>query len=127
MGGPQDFPNYASKLLPVAVGLVAGGGLQKGEQKVIGQFESHGLAGAAGSSVGRGENQSVTPDQVQQALRHDAVAQVTRQTGLTHEEAATAIAQVLPAVVDHVTPDRTVGAEHEVAGALDAPAESAAA
>jgi uncharacterized protein YidB (DUF937 family) len=123
-GGPGgQMGGLAGMLLPAVAGLVAGGGLQK----IIGQFESHGLADAAGSWVGKGENQSVTPDQVQQALGHDAVGQVAAQTGLSHEEAASAISQVLPAVVDHVTPDGTVPADHQVAGALDALAQSASA
>ena len=124
LGGSRggQMGNIAGMLLPAVAGLVAGGGLQK----IIGQFESHGLADVAGSWVGKGENQSVTSDQVTQALGHDAVAQVATQTGLTHDEAAAAISQVLPAVVDQMTPDGTVPAEHEVAGALDALAKSAA-
>ena len=113
----------AGMLLPAVAGLIAGGGLQK----IIGQFEQHGLADVAGSWVGKGENQSVTPDQVQQVLGHDAVAQVAAQTGLSHDDAASAISQVLPAVVDHVTPDGSVPADHEVAGALDSLAQSASA
>jgi len=111
----------ANMLLPAVAGLVAGGGLKK----IIGQFESHGLADVAGSWVGKGENQSVSPDQVTQALGHDAVAQVAAQTGLSHDEAASAISQVLPAVVDHVTPDGTVPDDNHVAGALDTLTQSA--
>ncbi len=125
LGGSRggQMGGLAKMLLPAVVGLVAGGGLQK----VIGQFESHGLANAAGSWVGKGENQAVTPGQVTQVLGHDAVAQVATQTGLTHDEAAAAISQVLPAVVDHVTPDGTVPSEQHVAGALDALAQSTSA
>ena len=122
-GHGGQMGGLAGMLLPAVAGLIAGGGLQK----IIGQFESHGLADTAGSWVSKGENQGVTPDQVTQALGHDAVAQVATQTGLSHEEAASAISQVLPAVVDHVTPNGTVPADHEVAGALDALAQSASA
>jgi len=124
LGGSRggQMGGLANMLLPAVVGLVASGGLQK----IIGQFESHGLADAAGSWVGTGQNQSVTPDQVTQALGPDAVAQVASQTGLSHDEAASAISQVLPAVVDHVTPDGTVPAD-QAAGALDALAKSATA
>jgi uncharacterized protein YidB (DUF937 family) len=123
LGGSRggQMGNIAGMLLPAVAGLVAGGGLQK----LIGQFESHGLADVAGSWVGKGENQGVSPEQVNQALGHDAVAQVAAQTGLSHDEAASAISQVLPAVVDHVTPDGAVPADHEVAGALDALTKSA--
>ena len=121
--GNGQMGNLAGMLLPAVAGLVASGGLQK----IIGQFESHGFAAAAGSWVGKGENQSVTPDQVTQALGPDAVAQVGAQTGLNHDESASAISQVLPAVIDHVTPDGTVPADHQVAGALDALAKSASA
>ena len=72
LGGSRggQMGGLANMLLPAVVGLVAGGGLQK----IISQFESHGLANVAGSWVGKGENQSVTPEQVQQVLGHDAVA-----------------------------------------------------
>ena len=125
LGGSRggQMGNLAGVLLPAVAGLVASGGLQK----VIGQFESHGLANVAGSWVGKGENQSVTPAQVTQALGHDAVAQVATQTGLSHDEATSAISHLLPAVVDHVTPDGTVPPDHQVAGALDALAKSASA
>lgn len=125
LGGSRggQMGGLTNMLLPAVVGLIAGGGLQK----IIGQFESHGLGNVAGSWVGKGENQSVTPDQVQQVLGHDAVAQVAAQTGLSHDEAASAISQVLPAVVDHMTPDGTVPADHEVSGALDSLAQSASA
>lgn len=122
-GRHSQMGGLAGMLLPAVAGLVVGGGLQK----IIGQFESHGLADAAGSWVGKGENQAVTPAQVQQVLGHDAVANVAAQTGLSHDEAAAAISQVLPAVVDHVTPDGTVPANHEIAGALDTLAQSASA
>jgi uncharacterized protein YidB (DUF937 family) len=120
-GRGSQMGGLTGMLLPAVAGLIASGGLQQ----IIGQFESHGLADVAGSWVGKGENKSVTPDQVQQVLGHDAVAQVAAQTGLSHQDAASAISQVLPAVVDHVTPDGTVPADHEVAGALDALAKSA--
>ena len=120
-GRGSQLGGLTSMLLPAVVGLIAGGGLQK----IIGQFESHGLAAVADSWVGKDENQSVTPDQVQQVLGDDAVTQVAAQTGMSHEEATSAISQVLPAVVDHVTPDGTVPADHEVADALDSLAPSA--
>ena len=125
LGGGRggQMGSLAGVLLPAVVGLIAGGGLQK----LVGQFESHGLGAAAGSWVGKGENQPVSPAQVTQALGHDAVAQVAAQTGLSHDDAASAISQVLPAVVDHVTPDGAVPADHEVAGALDQLAQSASA
>jgi uncharacterized protein YidB (DUF937 family) len=125
LGGSRSgqMGNLAGLLVPAVAGLIAGGGLQK----LIGQFEAQGLSNAAGSWVGKGENQPVSPAQVTQALGPDAVAQVAQQTGLSHDEAASAISQVLPAVVDHVTPDGVIPADHEVASSLDQLAKSASA
>ena len=91
---------------PAALGAVAqmlqsqpggiGGILQK--------FEGAGLGGAAQSWLGGGQNQTVSPDQVQGALGPDAVSQVAGQLGVPPDQAAGHIAQFLPMIMDHLSP-----------------------
>ncbi len=91
---------------PAAMGAVAqmlqsqpggiGGILQK--------FEGAGLGGAAQSWLGGGQNQTVSPDQVQGALGPDAVGQVAGQLGVPPDQAAGHIAQFLPMIMDHLSP-----------------------
>ena len=91
---------------PAAMGAVAqmlqsqpggiGGILQK--------FEGAGLGGVAQSWLGGGQNQAVSPDQVQGALGSDAIGQVAGQLGVPPDQAAGHIAQFLPMIMDHLSP-----------------------
>ena len=68
-------------------------------------FEGAGLGGAAQSWLGAGANQPVSPDQMQGALGPDAVGQVAGQLGIPQDQAAGHIAQFLPMIMDHLSPD----------------------
>ena len=74
------------------------GGLEGVMQKLHGA----GLGGVAQSWLGDGQNQPVSPDQVQSALGPDTVGQVASQLGTGQGEAAGHIAQFLPMIVDHL-------------------------
>jgi len=57
------------------------------------------------SWIGQGGNQSVTPDQVSQALGQDHMSKIADQTGTTPQQAAQNISAKLPNVVDQLSPD----------------------
>ncbi|MFE0173863.1 YidB family protein [Streptomyces sp. NPDC059002] len=63
-----------------------------------------GLVDQAQSWVGTGENKEVTGAQVQEALPDDTLRQVAEEAGVSPEQAANEIAQVLPQAVDKLTP-----------------------
>ncbi|GGO57932.1 hypothetical protein GCM10012286_75920 [Streptomyces lasiicapitis] len=63
-----------------------------------------GLTDQAQSWVGSGDNQPVTGEQVRQAVPDDALQQAAEQAGISPEQAADQIAQVLPETVDKLTP-----------------------
>jgi len=63
------------------------------------------VAGQAQSWVGTGENQPITPDQTEQALGSDTVAQVAQQAGVSHDEAKSQLAHELPGLVDKISPN----------------------
>lgn len=71
---------------------------------VLEKFEANGLGGLVQSWIGAGPNQPVAPAQVHAALGPQPVAQVAQQLGTSHDQAASLIAQLLPLVVDHLTP-----------------------
>jgi len=75
-----------------------------GVQGVVNQFESQGLGPTVRSWVGTGPNQSISPDQVHQALGADLVQQLAAKTGLPIGELTQKLAQILPQAVDHMTP-----------------------
>lgn len=67
-----------------------------------------GLGEQVRSWLGPGENQSVTGDQLQQALGGDTLQRVARETGVSPAQAAEDLAQVLPPVIDKLTPEGQV-------------------
>jgi uncharacterized protein YidB (DUF937 family) len=63
-----------------------------------------GLGEQVQSWIGRGKNEPVSGQQVQQALDTNSVNQLAEQTGQTPEQASARIAQVLPEMVNQATP-----------------------
>ena len=98
-------------LVPMVSKLLADGGLQK----VLSGFQQQGLAEQANSWVGTGANEPISADDVRKVLGSDQLAKIAGQLGISEDDAATALAQVLPAVVDNVSPD----GELPPAGELD--------
>lgn len=97
-----------AELLRVVVSMLANNSQTGGLGGLVEKFQQAGLGGAIGSWIGTGQNQPVSPGQVTNALGPDVLSQIAAQLGLTHEEAATQVAQVLPQVVDHATPEGQV-------------------
>ena len=71
---------------------------------LLDQFTRAGAGNAAQSWVGSGANQSVSPDQVTQALGPDVIGQIASQLGVGHGDAAGGIAHILPELIDKLTP-----------------------
>lgn len=72
---------------------------------VVQQFEQSGLGGVAQSWLSNGQNHGVSPDQVQDTLGDGAVGQVASQLGVSQDQAAGHIAQFLPQIMDHLSPN----------------------
>jgi len=115
--GGQGGGNAA--LLNLVVGMLAnqggaqgggGGGLAGalgglgGLGGLIGKFQQSGLGDVVGSWVGTGQNLPVSPDQVQNVLGSDIVSQIASHLGVSHGEAAGQLSQMLPDVIDKLTP-----------------------
>ena len=71
---------------------------------VLSGFERAGLGGVAQSWIHEGPNQPVSPDQVTQALGPGPVGDLASRLGVTHQEAAGHLSQLLPQIVDHLSP-----------------------
>jgi len=77
-----------------------GGLLQKMQQS--------GLGPQGQSWVGTGQNQSISPDVLSQIFGQGQMQDIARQLGVSHDEAASSVAQALPDVVDRMTPAGSV-------------------
>ena len=63
----------------------------------------NGLGAIVGSWLGNGENKSISMDQITDLLGSDKVSAFASQLGLSEESAKSALADVLPQVVDKAT------------------------
>jgi len=100
---------------PLATGLLQmiqnqPGGLQG----LVQSFHDKGLGGVASSWVGTGPNAPVTSDQIHQVLGSDQVKALAAKAGISPDMAGSAIAQLLPGIVDKLTPNGQVPAHNSV-------------
>jgi uncharacterized protein YidB (DUF937 family) len=77
-----------------------------GVQGVVSEFEKNGLGATVKSWVGTGPNQSISPDEVHKALGPDPLRQLSE--GLSVQDLAQKLSQVLLQAVDKLTPDGTI-------------------
>lgn len=100
------FDGVLGGLVGAGMASVINGVIQDhgGVQGIVKQLESHGLGETVRSWVGTGPNQPITGDQLHAALGSDAMAQLAARLGVTPQELATKLAQVLPEAVDKLTP-----------------------
>jgi uncharacterized protein YidB (DUF937 family) len=101
LGGSKGGGSPLAALLPVVTGMLAGGGLGT----IMSGLQSAGLEDKAKSWIAKGENKPLSADEVKRVVPAEKIAEVAQKAGVSHDDAAGLIAQALPAVVDHVTPD----------------------
>ncbi len=75
---------------------------------VLDKFKEGGLADAAASWVGKGENMPISADQIASVLGNGQIAEMAAKFGISPETLSAQIAEHLPTVVDKLTPDGEV-------------------
>lgn len=113
-GGLGALTGGKGGLLKVLLPMLLGGGAGKamgglgGLGGMLDGLTKGGLGGKVNSWVGTGANEDVTPDELEAALGRDKVADIARQAGVSHEEARSGLAGMLPKLIDQVTPGGSV-------------------
>src|SRR5262245_54956015 len=79
-----------------------------GVQGVVGEFEKNGLGPTVRSWVGTGSNEPISSGDVQRVLGPDLLQELSAKTGLSVQELAEKLSQVLPQAVDRMTPDGAI-------------------
>lgn len=97
-------------LLPALGGMLAGGGLQQ----VLSGFQANGLSAQTDSWIGTGENEPISGEDVRKVVGNEELAKIAAQLGVSEDEAADAVAQVLPTVVDRISPEGHLAPESEL-------------
>jgi len=80
------------------------GGLLGGLGGLLDKLQKGGLGNVANSWVGSGQNQPVSPGQLGPALGSDILKALAQRSGLSEDELTKQLSQVLPGVVDKLTP-----------------------
>ena len=80
------------------------GGLLGGLGGLLDKLQKGGLGSAADSWVASGPNQPVSPGKLGSALGPDIIKTIAQRSGLSEEEITKQLSQVLPGVVDKLTP-----------------------
>lgn len=92
-------------LMSSVIGMIGG---QGGLNGLISQFASKGLGDVIGSWVGTGKNLPVSPDQLKSALGDDTVKNIASKLGMDTNAVTSQLSNLLPDVVDKLTPDGKV-------------------
>jgi uncharacterized protein YidB (DUF937 family) len=79
-----------------------------GLQGLIHRFEEKGLGAVASSWVGTGENMPISGEMLQQVLGSDKIQAYADKLGMSTQDASDHLAEVLPQVVDTLTPNGSV-------------------
>jgi uncharacterized protein YidB (DUF937 family) len=85
-----------------------------GLSELVQRFQQNGLGDVVQSWVGSGQNQQISPDQLHQAIGPQTVDRLSQQTGMSHSQLLPLLAQVLPLIVDRLTPNQRVPNQSEV-------------
>jgi uncharacterized protein YidB (DUF937 family) len=96
-GGLED-------ILGGMLGGGGGGGGMGGLGGLLEQMARAGYGDQARSWVGTGQNQPISPDALEQIFGHGGLAEIARQAGVSESDASRGLSELLPEVVDRVTP-----------------------
>ncbi len=97
----------AAALLPVIMGMMQNRE-QGGLQGLLNQLQGGGLGDRTASWVGTGQNLPVSADEIVAALGQGQLARIASQSGLDSEQVGTGLSQLLPDLVDRLTPNGQV-------------------
>lgn len=111
LGSPSQDQTQSSALLSGVMSLINQAG---GVQGLLNQLQQGGLGDQVASWLGTGQNQPVSADQITGALGNDTLTQVAQQAGVAPEHAATGLAQLLPQIIDHLSPNGQVSDNNEL-------------
>src|SRR4051794_1391847 len=101
LGAQKQDPVSQSDLLAGVMNLINNAG---GLQGILQQLQSSGIADQVASWIGTGENAPVSGNQIAEALGTDSVTQIAQHAGIAPEHAAAGLAQLLPQIIDQLTP-----------------------
>ena len=112
MGGAGQPPMQAqgqNPLLQIALQMLQQNG---GISGVLAKMQQAGYGQQAQSWISTGQNLPIDPSALSQIFGHGQLGQLAQQCGLTPDQASGGLAQMLPQVVDQMTPNGQIPDNH---------------
>jgi uncharacterized protein YidB (DUF937 family) len=104
LGGTNVSPSkFATAALDVITNPQHGG-----VDGILDKFRELGLDDAVRSWVGTGKNMAISKDDLVRALGQGKIAELAKATGVSHDLASTELANLLPQLVDKLSPTGTL-------------------
>ncbi|HVJ04747.1 MAG TPA: YidB family protein [Candidatus Saccharimonadales bacterium] len=105
-GAPPAVEGSQSSLASAAISMLSG--QSGGISGLVQQFASKGLGNVVSSWVGTGQNLPISPELLHSVLGSEQVQAIAAKAGISPEAASSGLAQILPQMVDHLTPNGEV-------------------
>ena len=112
-GQPQAAGGGQAMLLQLVMGLLQGN--QGGLGALLARLNEAGLGEQVASWIGKGQNLPVSAEQISQVFGNSALGDMAAQRGMPSEQVAGHLANLLPQVIDGLTP----GGQLPAAGGAD--------
>lgn len=103
MGAKQGNPDLVGGVIDVLKNKGVGG--------IVQDLKTKGLGDLAESWVGNGENKLISPEQIKKVLGSEKLQQLAQKAGVSEENASKFLGQVLPGLIDKLTPGGKIPAE----------------
>ena len=107
-------------ILGQVLGGASGGSSGGGLADLLARFQAAGFGEQAGSWVGTGENQPLPPDALEKVFGRGGLAEIARRAGVSEQDASVGLSQLMPEVVDRVTPGGQVPTTDSLLASVDA-------
>jgi uncharacterized protein YidB (DUF937 family) len=121
--GSGNQTQSGNLLLQLALSMLQQNG---GLEGILGKFREGGLSQQADSWVGTGQNMNISADQLQQIFGSSTVSDLASRLGMSEQQAGSEMAQLLPEVINRLTPEGQVpeNSNEEIAQGLSTLANS---
>ena len=104
LGGLLGLAAQNPQLVQIVMSLISNDGPVGGLPGLMDKFQQAGLGNLLNSWLSAGPNQAISGEQLSNVLGSGPLAQIAAQLGVAPGAAAGQIAQVLPGLVDHLSP-----------------------
>lgn len=109
LGGAQGGGQGAgqAELIHAVIGMLgsSAGGHAGGLGELVARFQQGGLGDVVSSWISTGQNLPISAEQLGSVLGQDAIAGLAQKTGLPAGDLASQLSQMLPQIVDGLTPN----------------------